>query len=186
MPEQFYLGDDNDLGDEELMGDEELLGAIRRRGRRRRAQAQAGQPAMPTPTRKPALPYSARPSSKLRSYMGMGVVSWTGADAADKVLIVEPQEAFRGERLIIDVVDSAAAQGILLLRRLDVGSLPQSPSVEAPMPASSFRADSTYSGLDLQVAKAGVKISCQLGVTAAPGGVVVRTATAGLFGEWIR
>ena len=40
-------------------------------------------------------------TSKLRSYMGFGFATWGPTDATDKPLPVQPQESFRGERLII-------------------------------------------------------------------------------------
>lgn len=178
--------DDVLLGDDEiLMGqDEALLGAARRQLARRRTGSQRAL----GPTSKPALVYnpSASRPAKIRSYMGMGSTSWTGTDGSDKTLVIEPQENFRAERLIIDVSDSAPPAGQTVLRRIDVGTMPQSASVEAAMPASAFRPDSTYSGLDLQVAQAGVKLQVLLGRTAAPGGVIVTTASVGFFGEWIR
>lgn len=170
-----YLNEDLAGDDDVLMGDDEaLLGASNRQLQRRRILA------------KPALSWDSRRNAKMRSYMGMGFASWTGTDGSDKTLIIEPQEAFRGERLIVDVTDSAPPVGQTVVRRIDVGSMPQSPSVEAAMPASAFRVDATYSGLDLQVAQPGVKISIVLGRTAAPGGAIVTTASCGFYGEWIR
>ena len=40
-------------------------------------------------------------TSKLRSYMGFGFATWSPTDATDKPLPVQPQESFRGERLVI-------------------------------------------------------------------------------------
>lgn len=169
-----YWNDEVSGEEDVLMGDDEaLLGASRNQLARR-------------PYRKPPLSYRQNRDAKMRSYMGMGFASFVGTDGSDKVLIIEPQEAFRGERLIVDVIDSAPPAGITVIRRIDVGSMPQSPSVEAAMPASAFFRDATYTGLDLQVAQPGVKISIVLGRTSAPGGVIVTTVAAGFYGEWIR
>jgi hypothetical protein len=67
-----------------------------------------------------------------------------------------------------------------------VGVQPQQPDTEQPAPASMFARDVTYSHLDLQVAKPGVKIFLTLGVTAAPGSGETLTAAVGMYGQWIR
>lgn len=126
-------------------------------------------------------------TSNVRSYLGFGFVTWGAADAADKIIIIEPQESFRGERLIIDVTAAGGtAAGLTLLRRIDIGTMPQSPSVEAAAPASMFARDATGSDLDLQIAYRGTKVQITLGQTAAPGGAVTVTAAVGMFGQWIR
>lgn len=139
-----------------------------------------GQPPLPMVAAQPH-------RSKLRSYLGLGFAQWTAADTADKVLTVAPQESFRGERLIVDVVvASGPSAGMVLLRRVDIGTQPQSPSVTNPAPAAMFGANATYSRLDLQVAFRAMEIQVTLGITAAPGGSAVVTAAVGFFGEWIR
>jgi hypothetical protein len=163
-------------GDE--LGEDEI-GAVRSMVRRPAGRRIFRRPPLP---RTPAQPNDA----ELRSYMGFGFVTWTGADGADKVITIEPQESFRGERLIIDVTSTAPAAGLTLLRRIDIGTFPQSPSVEAAAPAAMFARDATGASLDLQVAYRGTKIQLTLGQTVAPGGVVVVTAAIGMFGQWIR
>lgn len=136
---------------------------------------------------RPPLPATPQhPTAMIRSFVGMGFATWTGADGADKVLSIEPQEKFRGERMVIDVLASAAAAGIVLVRLLQVGVQPQQPDTEAPAPASMFARDVTYSHLDLQVASPGIKMTLTLAVTAAPGGTETITAAVGFYGEWIR
>ena len=191
MPQDEYAGDDSgddsgdDTGDEAMGADEaNVLGAIYRRMRRRKRSGGGGRPVYSRPPLAP-IPqqnYDAR----LRSYLGIGFTSWTGTDGADKVLTVEPQESFRMERLIIELAQSAAPAGISLMRRIDIGTLPQSPSVEQAAPAAMFARDATYASLQLQIAKAGTKIQVTLGQTVAPGGVIVVQASVGAYGEWIR
>jgi hypothetical protein len=120
--------------------------------------------------------------------MGMGVATWAVADATDKPLVVEPQETFRGERLIVDVSIPSTVTNtpIVLVRRIDIGTQPQSPSVEQAAPAAMFARDSTYSALDLQIAYRATKVQLTLGITAAPTGAGVVTAACGLYGQWIR
>lgn len=179
------MGDDV-MGDD-VMGDAEVLGAIRRAAARRGRRALPGKVFV-----RPPLPAGrgqyGQPDAKLRSYMGFGTVVWTGAaDAADKSTIVEPQESFRGERLIIaQVVAGGADAGLTQLRSISVGTLPQSPSVEQPAPAAMFTADATYAGLDLQIAHRGMKIQVTLARTTSPGAGVTVTASIGMYGEWIR
>lgn len=134
----------------------------------------------------PASPTQAIPA-EMKSFLGLGVLSWGPAEAGDKQLEVEPQESFRGQRLIIDIaVAGGTAAGLTIVRSLFVGSMPQSPSIVAPMPATAFRADATDVELDLQIAFRGSKMVLQMGQTAAPGAGVTVTAAAGLFGVWIR
>lgn len=123
----------------------------------------------------------------LRSYMGMGFASWGAADAADKLLVVTPQESFRPERLVIDLsVVSGPSAGLVLLRRVEIGTSPQSPSVSQPAPAAMFSAAATYSRLDMQVCFRAMELQVTLGITAAPGGTAAVTAAVGFYGAWIR
>lgn len=175
-------------GQELMLGVEEadILGAVSRALTRRRT---AGRPATSSNvySKPPLETGGGQPDAKLRSYVGFGVVAWGAADAADKVCTIEPQESFRGERLVIaTLATGGAAAGLTVLRRIDVGTLPQSPSVEQPAPASMFAADATYAGLDLQIAHRGMKIAITLGQTAAPGSGIGVTAAVGMYGEWIR
>lgn len=154
-------------------------------GNQRLVQAPQLMPAARPPL--PAQPTQAIPA-EMRSFLGLGVLTWTGtSDSGDKTLEVEPQESFRGSRLIVDLaVSGGTAAGLSIVRSLFVGSMPQSPSVTAPMPAQAFRADATGVELDLQVAFRGAKMVLQMGQTAAPGSGVTVTAACGLFGVWIR
>jgi hypothetical protein len=134
-------------------------------------------------------PLAARPqnsTSMLRSFVGLGFATWTGTDGADKQLTIEPQESFRGERLVIEVLATSGAAGLVVVRQLQVGVQPQQPDTSQPAPASMFAAQVTYSHLDLQIAKPGINITVTLGVTAAPGAGETVTASAGLYGEWVR
>lgn len=174
MPDDYSSGDDT--GDDSAA----VLGALFARGQggRRRIMQR---PPLP---RAPAQNYDAR----IRSYMGFGVATWAVADATDKILLIEPQESFRGERLIIDVVTAAGITNgpLVLLRRIDVGTMPQSPSVEQAAPAAMFARDATVSALDLQIAYRGTKLQITLGITAAPAGAGTVTAAVGMYGEWVR
>ena len=205
------------MGYDEVMGDEDVMGAILSTLRNVASRASQLSPAhqiasrlgIPTPSSmltrpggplggnrsrsgmpfvRPPLPLSeTRPDSKLRSACGAGVAVWGPTDGSDKVLTIEPQESFRGERLVIDFASvGGVAAGLVVVRRIEVGTMPQSPSVEQPMPAVMFRPDATYASLDLQIASKGTKLTVILGVTAAPGAGVTTTATAGYYGEWIR
>jgi hypothetical protein len=124
--------------------------------------------------------------SRLRSFLGMGFATWTDTDGGDKILEIQPQESFRGERLFVDEIDVGTPAGLVLVRRVDVGTQPQSPSVEQPAPASMFSSDATYSKLDIQIAYRGTRLQVTLGVTAAPGTGNSITAAVGFYGQWIR
>jgi hypothetical protein len=174
--------DGYESGNEEGYESGDVLGAIMAR---RGPRPGGGQKVY----RKPPLPpRAAQPDvARLRSYMGFGFVVWTAADATDKVTIVEPQESFRGERFIADVTAAGGTSaGLTLLRRIDIGTQPQSPSVEQPAPLAMFARDATSADLDLQVAFRSTKMQITLGITAAPGAGVTVTAAMGFFGEWIR
>lgn len=177
------LGDDMGQGPE-VLGEADILGAVQRalataRPRRTRSAVY---------TRPPLAARPGQVDAKLRSYMGMGIATWVAADGTvERTLEVEPQESFRGERLVIATsAEGGAAAGLIFLRRIDVGTLPQSPSVEEPAPASMFSPDATYSGLDLQIAHRGMKIRIVLGRTTAAGAAVTERAAVGMYGEWIR
>ena len=198
MPEYEITGYDADgyeSDGDEALGDGEMLGAFWRRRRSGNVQQARRRRGPRTQTgeriyRRPPLPHgSGQPfTARLRSFLGLGIASWAVADATDKILTVEPQESFRGMRLIIDVATPAGITNapIVLVRTITVGTMPQSPSVEQPAPAALFRADATLTMLDLQVAYRSIKLSITLGISAAPTGAGTVTAACGFYGEWIR
>jgi hypothetical protein len=178
MEDGEEYGEEGEEG--EVLGAPDVMGALFRRRRRGGGRTVYTKPPLP---RAPVQANTAR----IRSYMGLGVVSWGPADATDKIVIVEPQETFRGERFIAVHSDAGGVSaGIPLLRRIDIGTQPQSPSVEQAAPLDMFRPDATGARLDLQIAFRATKIQITLGITAAPGAGVTKTATMGFFGEWIR
>jgi hypothetical protein len=201
MPE-YNFGDDGGAGMDEGAGldetsgyeDSNILGAIARRRGRQPMRRPAQQPQYPTTPggqrifSQPPLPQSPfQPHiSRLRSFLGMGFATWTDTDGGDKILEIQPQESFRGERLFVDEIDVGTPAGLVLVRRVDVGTQPQSPSVEQPAPASMFSSDATYSKLDIQIAYRGTRLQVTLGVTAAPGTGNSITAAVGFYGQWIR
>jgi hypothetical protein len=203
MPQYEYqagdeAGYDEGAGMDEAMGayqDADVLGAImRRRGQRQPARQQQQQRQYPTTQgghriySAPPLPQSPfQPNvSRLRSFLGMGFATWSDTDGGDKILEVQPQESFRGERLIVDSIASSGAAGLVLVRRVDVGTMPQTPSVEAPAPAAMFQPDVTGAKLDMQIAYRATRLQVTLGVTSAPGMGETVTAAVGFYGQWIR
>lgn len=177
--------DEDILGyDEVVEGEEDILGAVRRAIRARPGSARSMMRALP----RPPLAASVPTPSKIRSFLGFGSLSWTGAaDSADKTSIIEPQESFRGERLVIaQVVTGGTDAGLTSLKRIEVGTQPQQPSTEQGAPVAMFSSDAVGSELDLQVCRQGVKLAVTLGRTASPGAGVTTTALIGMYGEWIR
>ena len=177
-------GIDDYEGAGEVISEANILGAIARRRAPARQQARG-----PQIYEKPPLPHTpAHPHvSRLKSFMGMGFATWTSADAADKILTVQPQESFRIGRMIVDLTTvNGPSAGLVLVRRLDVGTMPQSPSVEQPAPAAMFAANATYSGIEAQIAYRATTVQVTLAITAAPGGTAVVTAAVGFFGDWLR
>ena len=179
MPDNY--GDD--YGDDTSGDESNLLGAIARRmgGARSRYRPK---PQLPTPQLRQQGTWN---EARLRSFMGIGTATWAPTVATDFPLEVEPQESFEGRRLIVDVIASGGTSlGIVLVRRIDVGTMPQSPSVAQAAPAAMFRADATYSYLDLQIAYRATKLTTTLGISAMPGTGVTVVAACGMFGNWIR
>src|SRR5688572_8430321 len=82
----------------------------------------------------PQLSARPRPPMKLRAYLGMGSVLLNSTTGALGVMTVEPQRAFRPERLVIDRFDGSAVTGPISTRvnNIFIGDRPQSPSVEQP------------------------------------------------------
>lgn len=182
-----YVGDEFVSGDDYVSGDgADVLGALSRQlvrrgsGQGRRIFRQPPLPAQP----------AQQTMAELRSYMGFGPVTWAVADplGTQRVIVVEPQESFRGERLVLDVTIPGTVTNApqVTLARIDVGTLPQSPSVEFAAPAAMFRPDCTNANLDLQIAYRGTKMQITLGITALPTGAGIVTCTVGMFGQWIR
>ena len=125
--------------------------------------------------------------AKLRSFVGLGVISWTGAtDAADKRTSITPQAPVRGERLVIDVVATSGAVGLVTVKLVEVGVEPQQADTSQPAPASMFAKDVTYGHIAMQIANPGIQIAVTLGITASPGAGETVTAAIGLFVEWVR
>jgi hypothetical protein len=122
--------------------------------------------------------------SKLRAPLGLGSKQYT--DNTPFNFIVEPQEAFRGERLIVDVAVSTGANLLLSIDEIVVGSLPQMPSTEFGLPAVMFRADATGAHMDWQICPAGTKIIIKTHVVGTFGEADTLTAQLGIYGEWIR
>jgi hypothetical protein len=175
----------------EVISEGNILGAVARRPQRHPQQHPQQQSARIY--ERPPLPHvPAHPHvSRLRSFMGVGIAKWQPTDAGDIPLPVQPQESFRIGRMIVDVNSVStstgnASNGIVLVRRLDVGTQPQSPSVEQPAPAAMFAANATYSAIDTQIAYRATTIQVTLGISEAPGTDVTVTAVVGFFGDWIR
>lgn len=120
--------------------------------------------------------------NKLRAPLGLGSHVFT--DNSPFRYIVEPQEAFRGERLI---VETAADEGLILsIDLIMVGSLPQMPSTEFGLGAGMFRADATDAQMDWQICPAGTKIMVEAHVVGTFGEGDELTAVLGIYGAWIR
>jgi hypothetical protein len=123
--------------------------------------------------------------SKLRAPIGLGSHTFTALGQFQ--FIVEPQEAFRGERLILSVVRDGAAGVDVVVNSIFVGSLPQQPSTEFGMPGSMFQPDATDAQMDWQICPAGTKLSITV---SAVGGAFAEgdtlTVSLGIYGVWIR
>jgi len=124
--------------------------------------------------------------SKLRAPLGFGTFTFVEGAATTHNFVVEPQEAFRGERLVIA---SIAAGGAAVLGQVDlitVGSLPQAPSVEFGIPFSMFQPDATDAQMDWQICPAGTKIQVNTSYAGTLGEGQTFIVQVGLYGVWIR
>lgn len=184
-----YIGYDSDeddglMGEEYMAGvdDDEILGAVRSR----RARAPQQQRALPA--RPPGIATQQKPPARLRGYLGLGSVTFAAAAATAQSLSVEPQRAFRPERLVIVRKDSSAAAAALLttVTSVFVGDQPQSPSVAQGAPTEMFAPDVTVSGVDFNVAKPGVQIQLNLAISAAPAGADTVILACGMYGVMVR
>lgn len=126
---------------------------------------------------------------RLLSYMGLGTLEWLNSDTeTEKTMIAEPQAAFRGRRLVIDVAKSDGATSILttITSPLNVSGMPQTPAPNVPAPTSMFAAPTTYSMLDLQIATSGTQVAMGISVSSIPASGESVIVAAGLYGEWLR
>ena len=124
--------------------------------------------------------------NKLRAPLGFGTFTFVEGAATTHNFVVEPQEAFRGERLVIA---SIAAGGAAVLGQVDlitVGSLPQAPSVEFGIPFSMFQPDATDAQMDWQICPAGTKIQVNTSYAGTLGEGQTFIVQVGLYGVWIR
>jgi hypothetical protein len=180
---EYIAGDE--LDGDFVAGDADILGRI---ARRVAANPRGSRPRVFTRPPLPATP--AQPTrSELRSFLGMGMLTFTNTSPTVQSLEVEPQESFRGERLIIDWTYTPAASEaapLVTVARIEVGTQPQSPSVQFAAPAAMFRADAVGSDLDLQVAYRGTKMIVQIAISAAPPSGATLRVSAGFYGQWIR
>lgn len=145
-------------------------------------QAQNGTYAFP-----PLPAVGMHPPAKLRSFVGLGATTWGATDTDDRTLSITPQAPIRGERLVIDVVATASALGLIVVRLLQVGVEPQQADTSQPAPASMFAKDVTYGHIAMQVADPGIRVALVLGIVGGPPGSSQSiSASAGLFVEWIR
>lgn len=123
--------------------------------------------------------------NKLRAPLGLGNFTFTDAGPTNHNFIVEPQEAFRGERLIVDF--SSETAGVLFsIDEILVGSLPQMPSTEFGLPSIMFRADATEAQMDWQICPAGTKIIVRTSLVGTLGEGDTAVAQLGIYGEWVR
>jgi len=148
----------------ELLGiDDPLLGARvpSRRGRRisrtelRRALV-------------PKTPGVARPGGRLLM-LGFEPVQFTNTSALTLNLTAEPQRPFKGGRLVIDAVRSAAGSGgLLTVSQFQVGQVNQLVSQE-PIILAAFEPDATLVEISVDPATPGIDITLSITASAQPG-----------------
>jgi len=171
------IDDDDDMDD--IMGedDEDLLGApirlrarFRRRKRTRRKQIRQS-------LRQP-YPGATGAGGPKQYPLGFPALQFVNAGATTLQAQSNPQRPFRGQRLIIDVVRSAGAAGILVT--LDSFNVGQNPCLlnANPVSADAFRPDAVSTLLAMPPAEPGINLTAQYTVSVGPGvGETVDVAT---------
>jgi hypothetical protein len=194
---------DGYFGGGDVMGDADVMGAalniaslMRGRGAAARvnpamlrafAMPRPGQGSPMQPDPMPPLPMGqSMPTARLRSYLGVGVLSWGATDAGLLSAQVTLQESFRPERLIIDEVKTGTPAGHTLLNQVFAGTMPQSPSIAQGTPVSMFTPNATYSAVDMQIVWRGTQLTVQASRSAAPGTNNAVSIAIGFYGQWIR
>ena len=186
MPREEIISGDLD----EVSGDaENIIGALAQMVRPRGGAAPRGRGSITGPQFSRALIANqvggANKESGLRAPLGFGFHTFTATGTF--AFIVEPQEAFRGERLMIDTAQDGAAGVIGLVNTMTVGTMPQQPSTEFGIPFAMFSPAMTDAHMDWQICPAGTKIQINVelvGGTFAEGDTF--TVAVGLYGKWIR
>ena len=120
----------------------------------------------------------------LRAPLGFGFHVFTAAGVFS--FIVEPQEAFRGERLMIDTARDGAAGVLGVVNTMTVGTMPQQPSTEFGIPFAMFSPAMTDAQMDWQICPAGTKIQIQVELVGTFAEADTVTVAVGLYGKWIR
>jgi hypothetical protein len=188
MPREEIISGD-DLYDGPSGDAENIIGALAQLVRPRPGPAMArGRAAVSGPQFSRALIANqvggANKESGLRAPLGFGFHTFTAAGTF--AFIVEPQEAFRGERLMIDTARDGAAGVLGVVNTMTVGTMPQQPSTEFGIPFAMFSPQMTDAHMDWQICPAGTKIQINvelIGTFAEADSVVV---ACGLYGKWIR
>lgn len=177
-----YDGEDDSAG--ETVGEEEIMGAVRRALATTRARPGGSM----TRAQPPALGAASGRIQKLRGYLGLGRITFNSSTPTSQQLIVEPQRAFRPERLVIARRDgsSATAGNSCVVNNIFIGDQPQSPSQEQPAPTEMFSPDATYSGIDFDVCNGGIKIQVNLSISAAPTTTEFVILAMGFYGDMLR
>lgn len=165
---------------------EEVVGAMTRFGQRFQGYGNQRGGRQVAPPRLPYNPRAAR-AAAIKSYMGLGSNTWSGAEVNEHLFDAEPQSTFLGKRLVIgksQSTGSASGSG-QITKPLTIAGKPQTPAPDQNAPIEMFAPEVTYASLDLMPATAGTKITIGITPNAAPGSGETFTVTVGLFGEWL-
>lgn len=173
-----YTGDDysGDGGQGDDAGNDDDVGQAIMRAVRAQKARKAGKPRLKAPDAKP---------DRTRGYVGFEPLAvWTGADAAEKLIEVEPQRDFRPERVILTEKRTAGAAVSQVRASISVGVDPQSPSNNFAV-IEGFSNDATFSGVDFKIVRTGQKFSIRLSISVAPGAGESVTVSGMAFGDML-
>lgn len=188
---ELYGIDEDELDDEEieLLGevlglDDAIIGARRRRRGGRRGGSRRMRRAALKQALVPKTPGVPTPGGRQQP-LGYSPVQFTDASALILELVANPDRPFKGFRLVIVAVRSAAGiGGLLTLRRFDIGGKNQIASRE-PIVLDAFAHDATLVELALDPLTPGVPSVIEVQASVQPTTAATVDIGAALFGPSI-
>ena len=157
-----------DLDDDELLGDDDDMGlALRIPSRRITRRSRARKRRVIRRALVPNVPGSPRPGAR-EWPLGFPVATFTAASGTSLSVTAQPQRAFKGSRLVVDIARTGAtATGLISISRFFVGQINQLVSAQ-PVGAGSFAPNSFHTTLSVDPATPGVDITLTYDTSVAP------------------
>jgi len=114
--------------------------------------------------------------------LGFTPIVFTPTTALNQNLVAQTQRPFRGQRLVLDLVPSAAGVGgLVTVTSIMVGQVNMLASAQ-PIIAAAFVNNATYVQLDIDAATPGIIITIGIQIGVVPGAGATLSVGATLFG----